>query len=138
MSEDKNLTEIEPETEEEIEEAEILAAADSAGEERAKSPEELIKELKLVYKFDKPYAFEGKEYTEIDLSGIENLTTTDAKVIDRVLSKKNISLQGKLFSTTFAEQVAVKVTGLPINFFTTMRWKDFENIKNLIAAYFLF
>ena len=36
--------------------------------------EQEIEEESLVLKFRKPYKFEGQEYTEVDLSGMEDMT----------------------------------------------------------------
>ena len=39
----------------------------------------------IVVKLEKPYLFEGKEYSEIDLNGLHNLTVKDAIEIQRQL-----------------------------------------------------
>ena len=36
--------------------------------------EQETEEESLVLKFRKPYKFEGQEYTEVDLSGMEDMT----------------------------------------------------------------
>jgi len=68
-------------------------------------------------KLKKPYTFEGTEYTELDLSGLEKLTVQDA-----------INAQGRLAgepgaaifperSTAFVALLAAKATELPVEFF---------------------
>lgn len=42
-------------------------------------------EKKIVVEFKKPYKFEGKEYTELDLSGLEKLTVQDVIDVQREL-----------------------------------------------------
>lgn len=39
----------------------------------------------IVVKMEKPYLFEGKEYSEIDLNGLHNLTIKDAIETQRQL-----------------------------------------------------
>lgn len=39
--------------------------------------EEKNEEESLVLKFRKPYTFENQEYTEVDLSGMEDMTAGD-------------------------------------------------------------
>ena len=78
-----------------------------------------------VIKLEKPYVFEGTEYTEIDLSGLDKLTVQDA--IDAQLE-----LTGQLFtvilperstvilperSTAYIARLCAKAAGLPIEFF---------------------
>ena len=45
---------------------------DNAALEAAEDQEE-----SLILKFKKPYVFEGKEYTEVDLSAMEDMTAED-------------------------------------------------------------
>ena len=40
---------------------------------------------KIVVKMEKPYLFEGKEYSEIDLTGLHNMTIKDAIETQRQL-----------------------------------------------------
>lgn len=66
-----------------------------------------------------PYLFEKKEYTEIDLSGLENLTVNDAVNAQRELFNEQEIAASVLCETTtaFARKLACKATGLPIEFF---------------------
>lgn len=70
----------------------------------------------------KPYKFEGKEYTEIDLSGLDKLTVKDAIDIQRQLFNEREVAAAMLTETTtaFARAVAAKATELPIEFFKLM------------------
>lgn len=70
----------------------------------------------------KPYEFEGTEYTEIDLSGLDKLTVKDAIDIQRQLFNEREVAAAMLTETTtaFARAVAAKATELPIEFFKLM------------------
>lgn len=74
-----------------------------------------------VVKLTKPYVFEGKEYEEIDLSGLEKLTIRDA--IDTQLELFGVEVAASVLcetTTAFARTMAAKATGLPIEFFKLM------------------
>ena len=45
-------------------------------------------EESLVIKLKKPYKFEGKEYTEIDLSGLEDLSAADMISVNKYLDRQ--------------------------------------------------
>ncbi|CAM4110871.1 phage tail assembly protein [Mesobacillus thioparans] len=86
--------------------------------------------------FNKPYQFEGKEYTEIDLTGIDNLTTEDLTQADKVfISSGNIATTNEL-SVGYACIIASKVSQKPIEFFSKMPAKEGIKIKNLVAGFF--
>lgn len=80
------------------------------------------KNEKYVLKLKKPYMFEGTEYEEIDLSGIEQMTVNDAIDIQAMLFSEQEVAASVLTETTtaFARMVAWKATGLPIEFFKMM------------------
>lgn len=72
-----------------------------------------------VVPLKRPYTFEGKEYTEIDLSGLDRLTIQDAIEIQLRLFGARETAAVVLCETTtaFAREIAAKATGLPIEFF---------------------
>ena len=75
-----------------------------------------------VIALGKPYKFENKEYTEIDLSGLDKLTVKDAIDIQRQLFNEREVAAAMLTETTtaFARAVAAKATELPIELFKLM------------------
>ena len=46
--------------------------------------EDETEEESLVLKFRKPYKFEGQEYTEVDLSGMEDMTAGDLCAVGKL------------------------------------------------------
>ena len=66
----------------------------------------------------RPYTFESKEYTEIDLGGLENMTIQDAIDTQIDLFGQQEVASSLLCETTsaFAMAIAAKATGLPIEF----------------------
>ena len=71
------------------------------------------KEKEGVVKFAKPYSFEGKEYTEIDLSGLSKLTVNDAiKAQSQLIDEQETAAALVTERTTaFARHMAAKATG---------------------------
>ena len=72
-----------------------------------------------VFKLVKPVTFEGKEYTEIDLAGLEDLNGRDIRELDRLFKIKGGRIAGnvKEFDSLYLQLVAAKGTGLPLEFF---------------------
>ena len=66
-----------------------------------------------------PYLFEGKEYTTIDLNGLDKLTIGDAVDAQKALFSESEAAAAVICETTtaFARTMAAKATGLPIEFF---------------------
>lgn len=95
-----------------------------------------MEENKYLVKFRKPYQFEGQEYMEIDLSGLESLTTQDLVEADKVFVQTgNVAAMNEM-SVGYSCIVAAKATGKPIEFFSRMPAKDGIEIKNMVAHFF--
>ena len=73
-----------------------------------------------IVKFAKPYSFEGTEYTEVDLSGMDKLTIQDMIDIQKSLANELASLAALEATTSFAQEMATKASGKPVEFFKLM------------------
>lgn len=91
----------------------------------------------LIFKLKKETAFEGTEYTEFDLSGLEELTGEEYGS----LCKQTENLDGEDMipekSLTFAYLAAAKVTGLPYDLFKKLSAKDTCRLRYTISSFFL-
>ncbi|MDO4439200.1 MAG: phage tail assembly protein [Eubacteriales bacterium] len=78
--------------------------------------------MDYIIKFKKAYTWEGKEYTELDLSGLDNLKIKDAIEIQSELFDEQETASALLSETTtsFARKLACRATGMPIEFFKLM------------------
>ncbi len=86
--------------------------------------------------FRTPFTFEGKEYKEVDLSGMEKLSGADIEDIEEMLSsggKNPITFE---FTVGGAFAIAAKVTGLPEEFFKQMPALEAVRIKNTVLTFF--
>ena len=92
---------------------------------------------KNVITFNKPYKFEGTEYTEIDLSGLDKLTIKDAIDIQKQLTAKREVAATVLTetSTAFARMVIAKTTGYPIEFFEVMPRSLSKQVQQAVMMY---
>lgn len=115
--------------------ADLEAAADAVS---AENPAFDLDKIGYTVTFAKEYNFEGKRIKDLDLSGLEDLTTIDAQEIDRIMAKLNHHPQSKFKDTLFCKHVAMRVTGLPVEFFNCLRWKDMNEVTSRIALYFLY
>ena len=96
---------------------------------------EMDKNIEVVEKtdtgvivFDKPYNWEGKEYTSVDISNMEHL-----KGIDLIESLDNgnglsTSVNGEYNLKTIMSLVS-KATGIPVEFFEYLPIKEVIKIK---------
>lgn len=98
------------------ENTETSAAQEPAAVRETADPQE---ERQNVILLKRPYTFEKKEYSEIDLSGLDKLTIQDAIDAQRKLFGERETASVVLCETTtaFAREIAAKATGLPIEFF---------------------
>ncbi|MCM1058314.1 MAG: hypothetical protein NC517_12015 [Firmicutes bacterium] len=127
-------------TAEELEEemAAVEAAADGSAQDDGNSLEDINDRLPYVIRLSKHYDLDGKEIREVDLSGLEDLTTADGEYIDRVMAKMGYHPKDKFRDITYTKHIAMRVTNLPIEFFNGLRWKDQQAITSRISVYFLF
>ena len=71
-----------------------------------------------VVKLNKPYFFEGKEYTEIDLNGMSNMTSMNESEAENRLIRAGITITEPTYNYLYACIMASMATGLPESFFS--------------------
>lgn len=91
----------------------------------------------LVLKLSKPYVFEGRTYTEVDLSDLENATAGDMARAAKITSKKYRGLNPATLemTTEYATTMGHLVTKLPLEFFERMPAKDAIAMKGKIVGF---
>lgn len=93
-------------------------------------------EESLVIKLKKPYVFEGREYTEIDLSGLESLSATDMIATNKYMDRTSTGIQVMPeVSLEYACVLASKATKQPIEFFTNLPPKVAIKVKNRVMVF---
>lgn len=93
-------------------------------------------EESLVIKFRKPYMFEGKEYTELDLSCLEDMTAADMIAIENQYDRRhpgiNVMPEVKI---GYAIMMAARAAKLPIEFFDMIPQKEAVKVKNRVMGF---
>ena len=91
----------------------------------------------LVLRFGKPYKFGGQEYTEVDLSGLEDVTAGVLENVGKIAAKKNPGMNPALqeMSLTFCTYLAQRVAKLPLEFFTGLPAKEAIKLNTLVTNF---
>lgn len=89
----------------------------------------------LVLRFKKPYSFEGETYTEVDLSGLEDLSAADLCKVGKMVKKIDGVDPIAEMSLPYAIFMAARVTGKPIEFFQQLPAREAIKLKNLVAGF---
>lgn len=109
------------------------AVPTTASIEEAEAAEEVES---LLIKFKKPYVFERKEYTEIDLSGLEDLNAADMIAVNKIMSRTSAGIDVMPeVSLEYACIFASKATKQPIEFFTNLPPKEAMKVKNRVMGF---
>lgn len=111
--------------------------AAGAAREAANAAEEDGEEVELLVKFRRPYTFEGRTYTEIDLHGLEDATAAQLENVGRQLLKKRPGLNPSTLEMTmeYANMLAAKVTGKPMEFFDRLPAKEAMKVKTAVVGF---
>ncbi len=110
-----------------------LNAVDMTAEIENKSTEDGEYTIKLKT----PYAFEDKKYSEIDMSGLKDLTIGDAiKAQGDLFGQQEVACSMLCETTTaFARELAAKATSLPVEFFKFMPRGIAKNVVAAVRAH---
>lgn len=91
----------------------------------------------LILRFNRPYKFDGREYTEVDLSGLKDVTAGVLENVGKTVSKKNPGINPALMemSMPFCNYLAQRVAGLPLEFFTGLPAKEAIKLKAMVTNF---
>lgn len=92
----------------------------------------------LIIKLSKKYTFEGKDYMEIDLSGIQEFSGRDLTEIDqqwKTASKATFAVLQE-FDRQWCFITAARATRLPVEFFYGLPGKECVKVCDAVTAYF--
>ena len=93
-------------------------------------------ETSMVIKFKKPYTFEKKEYTEIDLSGMDDLTGADMIAVNKIMKRGGggIDVMPEV-SVEYACYFAARATKQPVEFFMNLPPRELMKVKNRVMGF---
>lgn len=91
----------------------------------------------LVLKLSKPYNFDGQAYTEVDLHGLEDVTTATLENVGKIYGKKKPGANPALMEMDMAYCVllAQRVSKLPLEFFNGLPARDAIKLKTLVTNF---
>jgi len=89
-----------------------------------------------VIKLTKTYDFEGQKIREIDLSGIDDITAADMIKANKVLSNSGTVAVLPEMNLEYILIIAASASGLPIEFFKTLKPRDAIKVKNRVTHFF--
>lgn len=92
----------------------------------------------MVVKLSKPYKFEGKEITELDLNNLEDLTGADMIEINRMMKRRGNTDASPEITLEFAFFAAFKATGLSLEFFYSLSMKDSMRVKTRVNYFLMY
>ena len=89
-----------------------------------------------LVKFPKPYTFEGKTYTEVDLAGLDNLTAEDMIAAEKFLNRSGVFSPIPEVSVEYVCFIGAKASELPIEFFKALPPRAMTRVKNKVTGFF--
>lgn len=90
---------------------------------------------KGIVKFSKPFSFDGESFTQVDVSGIENLTGQDLDDAENMLLRVNKPSMLPEMSMTYLFFLASKATGKPQEFFFQLPAQDSLKVKRTVTSF---
>jgi hypothetical protein len=98
-------------------------------------------ENSLVLKLKRPFSFEGKEYTEVDLSALETWTGEDVADVQEKYFKMHpevnpLDVAMVESNLKYCYFVAHKASELPLEFFQRMPGTNVGALKTLVIGFF--
>ena len=110
---------------------------EETGAERDGKTAQPQRQEELVVKLKAPYRFEGKDYDEIDLNGLEKLTIQTA--VDAQLELMGQQEEAAMLlaetTTAFSLALAAKATGKPIELFKLLPIGWAKRVVNTVRGY---
>lgn len=99
-------------------------------------PAEVDDDESLVIKFKKPFTFERVVYTELDLTGLEDLSAADMIAVNKYMARTSQGLDIMPEVTLeYALNLAAKAAKMPIEFFMALPPKEALKVKNRVMGF---
>lgn len=86
--------------------------------------------------FKNPFTFEGKEYKDVDISGIEKLTTNDLIVADGQFGQTGQFAVMNEMTIGYACIVASQASDKPVEFFQQLPAVEGVKLKRIVMGFF--
>lgn len=90
----------------------------------------------LSVPLSKEYDFEGKKIKNVDLHGLLKMTTLDMQATDLMMQEAGRTPANKLKDTFYLKHMAVRASGMPVEFFNQLNIKDINAVTSSVMLYF--
>ena len=100
------------------------------GEVKVEPDKEKVLELTRVY------VFEGEEVSDLDFSGLEDITAEDMIRANNIMTNDGAAAIIPENSMYYALLIASDVTGMPIEFFKKLKPRDAIGVRRMVTHYF--
>lgn len=90
----------------------------------------------LTVTLSRPYMFEGNEFTTLDLSNLENITTRALAEVSKVFATTEYLHPRPESDTTYCCMLAAQAIKQPYQFFDNLPAKDALKVRNVIQTFF--
>lgn len=90
----------------------------------------------MILQLSRTYEFEGKEISQVDFSGMEELTADNMIKANTIMTKSGhaaIMTENDMYYTLL---LAADATGIPIEFFRMLKPRDAIKVKNKVTSFF--
>lgn len=104
--------------------------------EQKQEPRIETADQEFVVKFKKAYKFEGKIVSEVDLSGLADLTGQDMINAEKYLSSMGTISATPELTLGYCFFIASVSSDKPIEFFKTLTPNDAIKVKNRVTSFF--
>lgn len=91
--------------------------------------------VSFIIQLPRPQIFDGKTYTELDLSGLEDLTTEDLDTAEKLFQSLGYTDPAKEFNSKFCLIIAHLATGLSFEFFNSLKLPSAIKIKTVVSRF---
>ena len=92
-------------------------------------------ESSTLVKFSKAYRFEGKDYTEVDLSGMEDMTAGDLCAVAKLANRELGVTPIPEMTLPYAMYMAARASHRPVEFFKGLPPVEAMKLKNLVTGF---
>ena len=100
--------------------------------QEAPAPEESA----TLVTFSKPYHFEGQNYKDIDLAGLERLTAEDMIAAEKFLNRSGLISPIPEMTAEYICFIASRASDQPIEFFKGLPPRAAVRLKNKVTSFF--
>ena len=94
-----------------------------------------VEEKDLVVKFGKPFVFENKTYTEVNLSGLEDLNGEDLCRADRAVRAQGNAASMTEMTPDIACFLGSVAAHLPVEFFKALPIREMVKVRNAVLGF---